>query len=286
MRLNPVFRKELKLGMRTVRMPLIIMIFNAILALISLLVFYSIMANVSRSGRVDYDSVILLYVVMVAIQGVLLAFIIPAVTANTISGERERQTLDILLTSRMTPYRIVTGKLMSSMSMVVLLLVSSIPVISLAFMFGGIALLDVIWIIIYLIFVGLLFGLIGVACSSKFKKTTSATVVTYGGIIGLCGGTFFPLLVVAILDSIAYSQDWNTVMGIVALLLLLNPGMTTAVILIRQLAYADAVTEVLHDAFHIPMFFSDHWVTISIVVQVIMCVLMIWRAVKNLKPGK
>ncbi len=286
MRINPVFRKELKLGMRTVRMPVIIMIFNAILALVSLLVFYSIIENVSWRGRIDYDSVILLYVVMVAIQGVLLAFIIPAVTANTISGERERQTLDILLTSKMTTLRIVVGKLMSSMSMVFLLLVSSIPVISLVFMFGGIALLDVVWIIFYLIFAGLIFGLMGVSCSSKFKKTTSATVVCYGGIIGLCGGTFFPILIVAILQNIRYSYDWKDIMGIVALILLFNPGVTTAIILVRQLAYADAIVEILHDTFNVPMFFTEHWITISLVAQVLLCVFMLWRAVKNLKPRK
>ena len=286
MRLNPVFRKELKIGMRTVRMPVIIMIFNTILALISLLVFYSIIENVSWRGRIDYDSVILLYVVMIAIQGVLLAFIVPAVTANTISGERERQTLDILLTSRMSHLRIVTGKLMSSMSMVVLLLISSIPVISLAFMFGGIALMDVIWIIIYLVFAGLIFGLMGVACSSKFKKTTSATVVCYGGIIGLCGGTFFPMLIVVILQNLRYSGDWKPVMGIVALLLLFNPGVTTAIILVRQLAYADAVVEVLHDTFNVPMFFTNHWIVISLIAQVILCAFMLWRAVRNLNTAK
>ena len=75
-------------------------------------------------------------------------------------------------------------------------------------------------------------------------------------------------------------------MGIVALLLLLNPGMTAVIILVRQLAYANAVVEILHDTFNVSMFFTDHWILISIIVQGLLCGFILWRAVKNLKPGK
>ena len=136
MQINPVFKKELKLSVRSARLPVVMLIYNSVLAFISLLIFYTIIGNAQWSGLMDFTSVILLYIVVISIEGVLLAFIIPALTASTISGERERQTLDILLTTRMTPFGIISGKLMSSVSMIVLLVISSIPVISIVFIFG------------------------------------------------------------------------------------------------------------------------------------------------------
>ncbi len=50
---------------------------------------------------------------------------------RSISGERGRQTLELLLSTQATPLQIVTGKLFSSLSHAALLIVSSFPIIAL-----------------------------------------------------------------------------------------------------------------------------------------------------------
>ncbi len=286
MQINPVFRKELKLGVRSARLPIVMLIYNSVLAFISLLVFYTIIESARWSGIMDYTSVIVLYIVVVGIEGVLLAFIVPALTASTISGERERQTLDILLTTRMTPFGIISGKLMSSVSMIVLLVFSSIPVISIVFIFGGVSLADVIKIVLYLIFAAVFFGTMGISCSARFKKTTSSTVAAYGGALGLCAGTVLIVIVGALVAAVSATVSIQSVVGILALILLLNPGMTAVAMLVGQLAYSSISGTVFHDVFGIPMFFSEHWVIISIILQLVFMILLLWRACSALKPKK
>ena len=54
-----------------------------------------------------------MYVVLCAMQMGLMLLSAPAMTAGTISGERERQTLDLLLMTKMSSLSIVIGKLLS-----------------------------------------------------------------------------------------------------------------------------------------------------------------------------
>ena len=286
MQVNPVFRKELKLGVRSARLPIVMLIYNSVLAFISLLVFYTILEGARWSGVMDYTSVIMLYIVMVAIEGVLLAFIVPALTASTISGERERQTLDILLTTRMTPFGIVSGKLLSAVSMIALLIISSIPVISIVFIFGGISLTDVFKIMLYLIFAAVFFGMIGIASSARLKKTTSSTVVAYGGVLGICAGTVLIVILGALLGSVSTTFSAHDIVGILGLILLFNPGMTTVAILVEQLADPSDAGIVFHEFLGVPQFLSEHWIAISILLQLLLMLLLLWRACGALKPRK
>ena len=123
-RLNPVFQKEYMLMTRSIKMIVTVLIFNAILSIFGFAVFYSIINTAKYTGVVDYSSMLNLYYVMAFIEFVMVALIVPAISSGAISGEREKQTLDILLTTRMTPLKIVTGKLMSSIITIMLLIIS------------------------------------------------------------------------------------------------------------------------------------------------------------------
>ena len=65
-------------------------------------------------SSIQYSSFMELYEFVTSMEFILLMFIVPAVTASAISGERERQTLDLMLTTRMSAGQIVTGKLLSA----------------------------------------------------------------------------------------------------------------------------------------------------------------------------
>ena len=126
---------------------------------------------------------------------VLLAFITPALTAGAVSSERERQTIDLLFVTKLPAFSILWGKLLASMSFVILLLLLSVPIFSLVFLFGGIELDQVLTAFLVTAVAALTLGIIGLACSTAFKRTLPATVAAYGAaFILLAGSLLFGLL--------------------------------------------------------------------------------------------
>jgi ABC-type transport system involved in multi-copper enzyme maturation permease subunit len=126
---------------------------------------------------------------LIIFEVILLAFITPALTAGAISGERERQTIDLLFVTPLRPFAIIWGKLLASMSFVLLLLMLSVPIFSLVFLFGGIELDQMISAFIVVGVSALTFGLLGLAFSSLFRRTLAATVAAYGAAFVLMVGS-------------------------------------------------------------------------------------------------
>ncbi len=111
MKMNPVYKREMMVSARSLRMSLIITVFNSILAVVALLNMYSNVVQVRITADVQYGSFLDLYEFVACVEFIMLMFIMPAITSGTISGERERQTLDLMLTTKMKSWEIVTGKL-------------------------------------------------------------------------------------------------------------------------------------------------------------------------------
>ena len=201
MRMNPVYKNELKMSARSMQLPVLAVIFNSILSVVALIALYGIRQNYINSGGNPYHSMMILYVVVLTIEVVLLCLFVPSAAGGSIAGERERQTLDILLSSRMTVREIVTGKLLSCISMAVLLVVTSIPILAVTSMYGGMQLGLLYQSAEYVGFFILFAGSIGVFCSCRFKKTTYASISAYGLLIVLTIGTG---LLVLLLNMVGY----------------------------------------------------------------------------------
>ena len=163
MKQNPVYKREARVNVRSIRLPMIVMVFNGILSAVALLNMYSVMAQVRASASIQYTSFMQMYELLAALE-----FIVPALTAASISGERERQTLDLMLTTLLTPAQIVSGKLMSALSVMVLLVVSSFPPISMVLVFGGITWMDLAALLLCYVAVALVAGSMGIFFSAGF----------------------------------------------------------------------------------------------------------------------
>src|SRR5438067_5265942 len=192
---NPIMAKEYRSRMRTWRSPLTITIHVIVLGGIGWAVFSAIANSVagfgSSGGGVSPSSMgILLFTFLILFQIVLLAFITPALTSGAISGERERQTIDLLFVTPLAPFSIIWGKLLASMSFVVLLLILSIPLFSLVFLLGGIELDQVVYAFAVTGATALTLGFVGIAFSSLFRRTLPATVAAYGAAFVLLLGAY------------------------------------------------------------------------------------------------
>jgi len=190
MRINPVLQKELKIRMRGWRAAGMIGVYLIFMALTASFAMIMSMGGYYRS-TIDPELAIGSYTGLAVMQFVLISFISPALTTGAISGEREKQTLDLLLCTRMTPLSIVIGKLFASISQIVLLIIASLPIFSIVFMFGGISVIELLELFGFFIIIAITFGSIGIFYSSYFKRTTAANVLAYGTIAFLCFGTIF-----------------------------------------------------------------------------------------------
>lgn len=188
--LNPVLLKELKVKMRSWKAVGIVGGYLFILAMVALFITYA-NANDMYSSTINPQFSIGAYTGIAVVQFILILFIAPALTAGAIAGERERQTLDLLLCTNLAPRAIVIGKLLASMSHVLILIIASLPMFSIVFLYGGISVLEIAQLFGFYIVTAIMAGSIGIFFSTYVKRTIAATVLTYALGIFMCFGTLF-----------------------------------------------------------------------------------------------
>jgi ABC-2 type transport system permease protein len=188
---NPIVAKEYRSRMRTWRSPVAMSVYILLLGGLGWAIFAAMAASARSSFNpgqsANYGQGLFLYLLL--FQMVLLTFITPALTAGAISGERERQTIDLLFVTRIPPFSILWGKLLASMSFVLLLLLLSVPIFSLVFLFGGIELDQVATAFLVTAVSALTLGIVGIAWSTAFTRTLPATVAAYATAFVLLAGT-------------------------------------------------------------------------------------------------
>lgn len=174
-RINPVMKKELMVNSRSIKMPLAIMGVNAFLTLIAVLTMAGAGGNLSGY---EYSALVVLFPVLGCMECGMISLIVPILTSGSISGEREKQTLDIMLTTPVSPFSIAVGKLGSAMMIVMMYMITSVPIIAIAFVLGGMNWWALLGLFAMLLYIGIYVGSVGIFCSSVVKKSVSATVLT------------------------------------------------------------------------------------------------------------
>lgn len=110
---------------------------------------------------------------------VLLALVTPALTSGSISGERERKTLDLLLITQASPFGVILGKWLGSVFYVLFLLIASLPAFALVYLFGGIPLVHMGMVMAVAAVTALTYSALGLLLSAIFKRTGVASLVSY-----------------------------------------------------------------------------------------------------------
>jgi len=126
---------------------------------------------------------------LIVLETMLVLVLAPAFTTGAISLEREKQTLDLLVTTPLSTLGMVIGKLFSALVYVFLLIIASIPLASLVFVFGAVGPDDLVRAYVFLFALAFGMGAIGLFISSLVKRTQTATVVTFIVVLVLSIGT-------------------------------------------------------------------------------------------------
>ena len=189
-----VLTKELRTRMRGRRTAVVVTVYLLLLSSLGGLTLY-IQLEQFRSGfnpgaapAVGFQ----LFSALSLFQLFLVIFIVPGLTGAAIAGERDRQTLDLLLSTQVSALWIVLGKILASLSYVFLLMVAALPLFSLVFLFGGVSPGQVGLVFVISLVSALTLGTIGIFFSVLIRSGPTATVLAYAVTFILLIGT--PLL--------------------------------------------------------------------------------------------
>jgi ABC-type transport system involved in multi-copper enzyme maturation permease subunit len=127
---------------------------------------------------------------VVGLEAFAILLFLPAMTCGAIAGEKERNTLSILLTTRLGPATIVLEKLLSRLVLIWTLLLLSLPLLAFAYALGGLALDNMIRGILCLVAISVVVATLSLMCSAWCGSTVSAFFMTYAVGIGLYVGGF------------------------------------------------------------------------------------------------
>jgi len=163
--MNPVLRKEAITTMRSWKTYGALVLFLVISA-VGAMLYIDLSMFQNRDLSFDPSAMVWLYVVLAAVQMGLVLLTAPAVAAGSISGERERQTLDLLLVTKMSPLSIVLGKLASSLMYVMLLVVATLPIFAIAFYFGAVSVVQVAEVFAFVLVTACMAGSVSVFFSN------------------------------------------------------------------------------------------------------------------------
>lgn len=293
---NSVYLRELYQNARMKKTAVLLCVFNGILSLFGLLAFYLTFEGAQRQGNtVNYSDVLTIYAIITGAQFLLVIFLVPGISSGAISGEREKQTLDILLSTRLTPFQIVIGKLQASLSMMLLLAISSLPVTALVFAVGGITFFQLVQFELLLLITSIYFGSIGIFFSSLCKRTTLSTVCTFTTGLILTVGLAMILLGSHLLESIGnirravvYGPASANVAEVQASIsiLLINPIFSLFAMLKEQIGiHAGAFTD-WRTYSRVTNYLMNHWFTISMIVQSTISVILLGVSAWLIQPIK
>ncbi len=133
---NPLLLKELRQRMRSGRTVLALSLYLLVIGAVAFVFMYvnvqgqTLLLQPTRTAE--------LFTFLSYLQLALISFVTPGIAAGVISGERERQTLPVLLTTPLSPVSIIFTKWVTSISFLTLLIIMTLPLYSIVFLFGGV----------------------------------------------------------------------------------------------------------------------------------------------------
>lgn len=300
---NAVLYKDMQSKAKKARIPTIIAVYEGLLVLVTLIVIIATNTEIASFGAMSASTYVGFFVGLVITQGVFICFIVPVTTSGTIAGEREKQTLDVLMTTNMTPFEIVVGKFLSAVLLPIVLVIGSMPMLSIALIYGGVSFGKMMLVILSLITTILFFGAFGTYFSAKLKKSTSATVVTMLIIAAIIFGSILFVTIVKGIESIINELAFTSIYGLATgkrvdfscffLVLYVNPATTVYNILDKTTGFSESLlgesgmVGIIKEftTFSNNNIFLTGWGFFSTIIQMLWAYWMLYAAARSLDPN-
>ncbi|MFN8611969.1 MAG: hypothetical protein U0931_30770 [Vulcanimicrobiota bacterium] len=197
---NPVTIKELRIGLRERRIFILQVVYLCGLLLISLACLPGMFDSPNSEQLAEKGKEF--FFILFGLQLMLLLVTAPALTCGSLSSERERHSLDMLLASRISSGQLVLGKLGFAAYCLILLLSSALPLASICFFLGGVTLWEALACYFELFLFGMLAASVGLFSSARESRSNYATVQSYL-LVFLCSFLIFPYMALRFDDHAA-----------------------------------------------------------------------------------
>ncbi|MDO4925564.1 MAG: ABC transporter permease subunit [Turicibacter sp.] len=280
MRVNPVLRNESKISVRSIKFTLMIFAYIAVLS-IAVMIYYNSVNEEIFSNGLYLESSKLFYVVMALGQAILLLFIVPALSSTAICSEREKQTLDILLSSKLTPLQIIIGKVSASSLRVIILIISTMPLYAIGAIIGVVKISNILALIIFFIVNTIFVSSIGVFVSTYIKTSKVSTALSYALVLFIYIGIIVITWAILMITVYKMNMSGNPVTTVpkASPIVYLSPVVGFVSLLLNQVGLGLEFNS-MFSGFGISM----HSEYISTVVQLVLSVLFIYLASVKLNP--
>lgn len=204
--MNPVLGRELTERMRGPRAMVMLSVYLGVLGAIVLIVYKAQVSDANNGfgsapvtqlagvGQSLFEWTLMFVLLLVL-------FLVPGFTAGSVAGERERQTLLPMQVTLLRPIDIVLGKIGSSVMFTLLLVVATLPLLTVSYLVGGIRVIEVFTGLALVLFTALSVAAISVACSTFLKRVQTATVFSYALVLFLIVGTVIMYAVAYLVDQ-------------------------------------------------------------------------------------
>jgi hypothetical protein len=126
--------------------------------------------------------------IMVVLQVSLIVLITPSLAAGLISGERESGGWTLLQMTPLSSWQIVTGKLLSVLWTLALILTATLPGYAVMIYIKPSLSQQISYVLFSLVLTALFALLLSAAVSGLFKRTAPATVTAYTLLLVVCAG--------------------------------------------------------------------------------------------------
>ena len=110
--------------------------------------------------------------------------VLPATCAGAFAGEKERESLSLLLLTTIPRGMIVLQKLLSRVIPMLAFVVLSFPLMATAYSFGGVQTIQLYFSLMFLIMLTVYVGTVSIMCSTYCRTTVEAYVATYICLLG------------------------------------------------------------------------------------------------------
>ena len=174
---NPILAFSATRRMRSFRTILTVTAYAGMLLLIAILMLKGMFGTSVTIQSMQQG--VRCYLILTAAQFGLLVLIGPAMTSGAIAGERERQTLELLLVTNTRSFRIASGKMLESFAMLALLIVSGMPAMCLTVVVGGVSFSQVLVSMLFLLAVAFGTVCVGVFASACCRTSVRSGVMSY-----------------------------------------------------------------------------------------------------------